>query len=120
MENNYFIDLNQVPNWARKTTVDRIEGDIDGLRCDGCGHTWKNRTDEPKTCPGCNATIMWDEERIEEPSVVNQADVSALSQPSLCEECGEEIDTSGADVQDSTESDEGNKTLGDLLRDGDE
>lgn len=117
MENNYFIDLNQVPNWARKTTITRTEGEIEGLRCDGCDHTWKPRVDQPQTCPDCNANILWDESAADEPHVVNQADVAELSQPSLCEECGTEIDTDGDGER---ESDDNSKTLGDLLRDGDE
>lgn len=120
MDESYYIDLNQVPNWARKTTITETEGDIEGLECDGCGHQWKPRVDQPKTCPQCNANILWDESETDEAFVVNQADVAELSQPTMCDECGEPVDTDGDDEQASTESDDNSKTLGDLLGDGDE
>lgn len=78
---SHIVDLRQVPAWAKKTTIEAVDGEIPGFRCDGCGHVWKNRTDEPQTCPECGAGIVWDEDELNDPRVLTESDFAQLQQP---------------------------------------
>lgn len=115
---SHIVDLREIPAWSKKTTVEPVEGDIPGFRCDGCGHVWRNRTEEPSSCPDCGAGIVWDEDELNAPEMLTEADFSELHQPSVCAECGEEIEA--AEAENRPASDEDSLTLADVLDSGDE
>lgn len=69
----YEIDPKKIPSWARVTSAEPTEGEIDGLRCNGCDHVWATRVEQPKSCPGCDTELVWNPD---EKVTLNMAEIN--------------------------------------------
>lgn len=102
----YLVRPDEVPVWSRYTRVERVETE-DGavLECQGCGHQWRNRKPNPRTCPssnGCGAEIAWERDQLagenhDDRTILAQADADGSASDGLVLRMPEEQDAGGDD-----------------------